>query len=202
MKFFDKEVVERIGKQKFIANNFENALANAFGGDIRIMGGAPRDWDALQSAKDIDIFVFTKLDEKTIKKELLKIDSAFVIKPLNEFYLGNPKLVQVWELNYYGETIQVIFTNVPTLDVLKCFPVSISMIWWKQSSGGFYKTNAYSISRDYEVIIKTNQDTYENESYIQKVKNKFPLYTYYENFNEFLFKGHDNDVANFNDTDW
>ncbi len=55
----DNYIPEIIGKQKFIANFFENLLMDVFE-DVRIMGGAPRDWDGNTVAKDIDIFVYSK----------------------------------------------------------------------------------------------------------------------------------------------
>ncbi len=116
----------------------------------------------------------------------------FTVKKYLIRYVGNPDLESVWELEYFGETVQVIVCRLPTLEILKKFSLNLSMIWW---SGIFYKTNAYSIGRDYKAVIKINPDIYPNDYYIGKIIMRFPDYQYYESAQAFISAGYDNDIT-------
>jgi hypothetical protein len=177
---------EEIGKQKFIASYFLNLLVKHFGGDVRVMGGSPRDWDLGHKAKDIDIFIHSPLlSEKKIESNISKLGIDFNKIEKNKNYAGNPNLISVWEANYWGETIQLIFTNINTLDVLKSFPVNLSMIWW-DAIHGFHYNNSYLIGKNTLSLIKMNSDTYTSDYYINKIKDKFQNFTYYESLQDFM----------------
>ena len=170
--------------QKFTAREMIEQLEPMFGTSIRVMGGAPRDWDNDNPARDIDIFIQTDLIyHKEIKEKLNIISSTFTEK--NYYYCDfNPNLNGVYEISYNGETIQLIFTGLNLNDLMKKFTTNLSMIWWKDNK--FYKTTEYKYGIKNKIILKMNNESYNNNiNYISKIKNKFPHYHYFSSVGQF-----------------
>lgn len=163
-----------------------------------LAGGAPRDWYFGNIATDLDFFVYFRPDLQSFYAEdvLRKVSLDMNIKGGDDFpahYKRNPHLKSVYQGFYKGETVQVMFMDQPTLNcVVDLFPFGICQAWWKGKKHTYtWNNEEIHVSRDFKASVKNktlillNELYNDADGYVQKIKDKFPQYSFYDGFESF-----------------
>jgi hypothetical protein len=148
-----------------------------------VAGGAVRDWYFGNPANDIDLFfhVRNNVTQTTVEKMLKSIGINVKEKKscdnIPDWYKKNPSIVAVYDVEYNSQKIQLIYMNESTFNcVVKKFPVSICKAWRK--GGNNYYEEDFKLSCMYSTIWKTSELYNDGDKFIQKIKEKFPNFTY------------------------
>ncbi len=156
-----------------------------------IAGGAPRDWYLGRLAKDLDIYLYVPQNSllRHFKTQLAAIGITEIeqstLSADDARYISNP-LVR-WVLNYEenGENIQLIVMKESTYtSVVQHFPLSICKVWYKGGKIIPY-SRQFTETTDRKAIVKTGTEYSSDGWYIDKIRDKFPEFTYYESMMEF-----------------
>lgn len=154
----------------------------AFDPTCILAGGAPRDWYFGNIAKDLDFYVYFRPDLQSyyIQKILDSTKIKFYPRGESEFpdsYKRNPYLKSVYEANYKGEKVQVMFMDKPTFEcVVDLFPFGICQAWWKGED--IFVTKNFEVSVSHKILQLLNELYNDEDGYIEKIRNKFPDYLY------------------------
>ena len=173
---------ERIEKQKQIADEVLTKLHSVFPSAV-VMGGAPRDWYRQEPATDIDFYFQTNWNEpleSTLK--LLGFDVKLIEKSGN--YAGNVGILSVWECEYNQEILQFIQTCITEDELLKTFPFGICKISYTKIDG-IKPSKNFLNCLDQKLLVKSSDLYADAHKYIQKIKQKFPDWCYYESIEEY-----------------
>ncbi len=150
-----------------------------------IAGGAPRDWSFNKEAADIDLFYYVDKDLSfyevdTLLTKVLGLELELVNH--SPLYEGNKQIRSVRNTQIDGVKIQLVQLYSP--DARQCienFPLNMCKF--------FYDLRGVHIHRDAEVgmrhkvLVKLVED-YRNQPYIDKIKEKFPDYTFWNSYQE------------------
>jgi hypothetical protein len=179
-----------IEKQKAVAEEVLNKL-ESFDPTCILAGGAPRDWFFGNEATDLDFFVYFRpdLQQWHWSNMLQKVGLKFNKKGAEDFpenYKRNPHLLVVYEGNYKGEKIQVMFMDEKTFHcVVDLFPFGICQAWWKGvgfkdyfTGSDIHTTRHFDESVKHKVLRLINDLYNDEDGYIQKIKSKFPDYLF------------------------
>jgi hypothetical protein len=175
---------ELITKQKSIADGVLNVLFSIDPYCI-VVGGAPRDWYMGSPADDIDVFFYTTPNSTIhmVKAQLEHV--GFVIESTKdgskvpEHYQKNPYLKCVFDCVVQGTKVQLMLMREPTFrSVVPEFPLSLSKVWYKYKS--INTTKEFEISVRTRVIFKTSKLYSDGDLYVQKIKNKFKDFEYFD----------------------
>ena len=177
-----------IAKQKAVADKILDKLFPIDPFAI-VAGGAPRDWHFGKPATDIDVFFYSPVDQITIVSEMLRhvginIDnSPRTADNLPEWYKLNPNLNAVFETNVDGVNVQIMLMIGKTQDtVVPEFPFSICKTWYKR--GSIHLDAEFKKCERHKIVVQTNK-LYSNEhKYVQKMKNKFPDWEFFNNWED------------------
>ena len=158
-----------------------------------IAGGAPRDWYFGKEASDIDLFFYFRpdlqmshimdaLERVGMMEYFLQEKSG---ESIPEHYKRNPYLSRVFEFHVEGVKVQAMQMLEPTFkSCVGLFPLSICKAW--------YKNGKISTSKDFDLSMKINSIYITNklyndaDSYLQKIKGKFPDYKWFNSKAEAL----------------
>jgi len=147
-----------IDKQKQIADNVLDILFSIDPYAI-VAGGAPRDWFLGNTARDIDVFFYTR-PRQAIHDVKAQLESVgFVILSskqahnLPEHYKKNPLLHCVFDCMVQGVEVQLMLMREPTFRcVVDEFPLSLSKVW--------YKHEKINTTKDFDISIKHSGRNY------------------------------------------
>jgi hypothetical protein len=183
---FEENDMRTIETQKRIADDILHKLFPISPYAI-VAGGAPRDWDMLKCAKDIDVFMYNYPNigitdtERAMKQCGIEILSHKTGEHLPEHYKYNPNLECVYEAIHEEDTtqvIQIMKMRLPTFQsAVPYFPLSLSRVWYRH--GKIHYTPEYNVSVRGKVIIKMLEVYPDDDRYILKIREKFPEYEYY-----------------------
>lgn len=158
-----------------------------------IAGGAPRDWYFEKECSDIDVYFYYRPDlnstivERVIadvfKVDLVSLGSKDNNKKWEHRYLRDETISNVWEFDLGGKKIQLIRRNIPTFHVTDTFTLNLSMIWFKNNTI-IPEQNFITGVRNHS-IVKMNPLYCDGDRYVQKIRNKFPSYKYFQDEIEF-----------------
>lgn len=144
-------------------------------------GGAPRDWDHGNPAKDLDLFFYGKTtNTKNVYDFLVNNFFDVVIKDgqdLPEEYKGNPNLICVYDFKYKGEDVQLIQVKCSVYDYIMEFPCDLSKIFFNVQ-GKLYQYYEYLLALENNHVVVC-PDRVFGEDYFEKVINKYPNYQYF-----------------------
>ena len=162
-----------------------------------LAGGAPRDWLFGNLATDLDFFVYWRPEFVAQKFRYLTQLSKLKFTPrekiatdLPQNYKRNPYLIAVYEFEYKGETVQVMFMSEPTFtSVVPLFPFGICQAWYKtplnpqdpfsaQWGCGIQVTELFKESVRHKVLRLVNDLYNDTDGYIEKIRSKFPDYLF------------------------
>lgn len=176
-------------KQKKIADDILNKLQPIDPHAI-VAGGAPRDWYFDKPATDIDVFLYSNLKGDAFKfAEILGVLGISIkeVKTgdnISEEYARNPSLKYVYDTEIDGVKVQLMWMMKPTFNcVLPKFPLGIVKIWYKEK---IHTTREFDLAVKYKAIIKYSNVYNNSDKYIQKIKDKFPDYKYYDSLESFV----------------
>lgn len=180
---------KEVEKQKLVANAVLDMLRTVDPSAI-VAGGAPRDWWFNKPATDIDVFFYFRHDLHLGYITRVLYECGFDIlyskddSNLPEWYKKNPNLRAVFGTRVDGVEVQLILLRNPTFGVVGTFPMSICQIWYK--NGEIRTTNSFIKSVEEKVLIKTNHVYSNGDKYIQKIREKFPTYKYYDSLDSYV----------------
>ena len=124
-----------IVKQKSIAREVLNKLEITDPNCI-LAGGAPREWWFGKEANDLDLYVYwgenTTCNEDKLRLDRLGFENYRHMgrKPLQELYGSMKELRRVWEIDYKGETVQIMVMSRPTFGcVVDRFGCSVCLLY-------------------------------------------------------------------------
>lgn len=191
--------MKTIDKQKRVA---EKVLAKleTFDPTCILAGGAPRDWFFGNVASDLDFYVHFRPDFQNQKWRYSVLLETLGLKmvaktgdelPVN--YKRNPHLITVYQGKVDGEVVQVMFMDKPTFHcVVDLFPFGICQAWWKGKKHTYswnneeiHTTADFNAAVKNKVLILLNELYNDSDGYVQKIKDKFPEYTFYNSFESF-----------------
>lgn len=148
-----------------------------------VAGGAPRDWSLGNEATDIDVYLHYPIPTTAQQRISLLNHLGFLIESkhenwqLPEIYEANHHILHLYNCEFSGEKIQIIFVDQPTFtSVVDTFPISISKVWYKRGEIGV--TEDFENSVRHKVLYKTVDSYKEDNKYLLKIKNKFSNYRY------------------------
>ena len=153
-----------------------------------VAGGAPRDWYFEKEATDIDVFFYVSDRYNSSTKEKLMQRLGLNItrlggESLPKGYQLNPNIYSVYECLDYEIPVQfIMMMDEVWRSAVPNFPMSICKAWYKDHRIG-YDTD-FKISVKHNVVYKTNDLYADGQSYIQKIRGKFP----YPEWNHFCTK--------------
>lgn len=175
-----------ITKQKAVADKILDKLFSIDPFAI-VAGGAPRDWHFGKPAADIDVFFYSPVDQLIIVSEMLRhvginIDNApRTADNLPEWYKLNPNLKAVFETNVDGVNVQIMLMIGKTQDtVVPEFPFSICKAWYKH--GSIQLDAEFKKCERHKIVVQTNKLYSDEHKYVQKMKNKFPDWEFFSNW--------------------
>lgn len=175
-----------ITKQKAVADRILDKLFPICPFAI-VAGGAPRDWHFGKPAADIDVFFYSPVDQLIIVSEMLRhvginIDNApRTADNLPEWYKLNPNLKAVFETNVDGVNVQIMLMIGKTQDtVVPEFPFSICKAWYKH--GSIQLDAEFKKCERHKIVVQTNKLYSDEHKYVQKMKNKFPDWEFFSNW--------------------
>lgn len=176
-----------IGFQKAVGGIVFNELVSYYGENVVLAGGAPRDWWFGNPATDLDFFIRIVNGKKHKDKFVVEKFGA-IEKKKNPNYEGNPLLEKVYEVSYSGVKLNFIFINTEPIDVIKAFPVNVSMVWYNFNNDfhQFSYLNLFKIGVEMNALIDMETDTYKTNYYVDKIRNKFPGMDYYPSLESFV----------------
>ena len=153
-----------------------------------VAGGAPRDWYLGQEATDIDVYFHPNpnWNVMTVRNQLVAV--GFELSNNSDLqdnlmsvsqYLANQYLKAVYNPINTPMKVQLMWMSEPTFEsVLPQFTLNLSRAYYKNGKIG---TDAiFDLGVEEKAIIRTNAVYINNDRYIDKIKAKFPDYTYYE----------------------
>jgi len=173
--------------QKMIADEVMSKL-ETFDPTCILAGGAPRDWYFGNLATDLDFFVYFRpdfagqmwryaelLETLGFRMERKGSKSANIVPPN---YKRNPYLICVYEQEYKGVKIQVMFMNEKTFtSAVPQFPFGICQAWYKPGFG--INTSAeFDYSVKHKLLTLLNDLYNDADGYVEKIRSKFPDYDY------------------------
>ncbi len=171
--------MDKINKQQDIAREVLHKL-EATDPNCILAGGAPREWWFGKEANDLDFYVFwgenTTCSEDKLRLERLGFEGYRHMgrKPLQALYGSMKELRRVWEMDYKGETVQVMVMSQPTFSsVIERFGCSVSRIWWKGDN--LHPTVDFLISHALEINF-IRDDYNASEDYVKKMQERYPEY--------------------------
>ena len=173
---------ERIEKQKQIADKVLTKLHSVFPTAV-VMGGAPRDWYRQEPATDIDFYFQTERNEpldSTLK--LLGFNAKLIEKSGN--YAGNVGILSVWECEYEQEILQFIQIWCTEEQMQQSFPFGICKISYNKTDG-IKPSKNFLNCLEQKLLVKSSELYADEHKYIQKIKQKFPDWCYYESTEEY-----------------
>ena len=151
-----------------------------------VAGGAPRDWYFEKEAVDIDVFLYRPdlvtshsiiSVFKSIGMDIWQIGHSMSGHPQ---YEKNALIYKVFNCTYKNVNFQFIFMKEKTFtSVVPKFPLNICMIWYKDK---IHTTRDFNRAVKHKVIVKMNPLYADGDKYIKKIKERFPDYDYYDNY--------------------
>lgn len=191
VSYTNKEYNMNIQEQKAIGKELLEKLY-ILSPSVVIAGGAARDWYLGQEARDLDIYLSYRanqpihgngaiianwlgIDEKDFKTLGVQFDEN---KDQSETYAINPNVRCVYEFEYKGMTVQIINMHTEYVNVSD-FCLSICQAWTKDCER-IYTTKDFNYSVKNRVIYKTGEIYLEKARYIDKMKSRFPEYSFFE----------------------
>lgn len=176
-----------IEKQKVVA---EVVLSKLFPIDPFAIcaGGAPRDWHFGKPATDLDVFFYTAVDQITVVEQMLrsvgiKASDRRSADNLPEWYKLNPYLKCVYESEIDGVTVQLMLMNDKThTSVVPHFPFTICKAWYK--NGKIHLDKEFKLCEKWKIAVQTNPLYNDEHKYIQKLKQKFPEWSFCSTWQE------------------
>lgn len=164
-----------------------------------IAGGAPRDWYLGREATDLDVYFHPNpnWNVMTVRNQLVCAgfeftDAANFLEQVdiesNECrsqYLANQYLKAVYNPANTKMKVQLMWMSEPTSEsVLPQFTLNLSKAYYKNGKIGTDALFDLGVSK--KAIIRTNSIYIDKDRYIDKIKAKFPDYTYYESENAYF----------------
>jgi hypothetical protein len=156
-----------------------------------IAGGAPRDWYLGLQAKDLDVYLYVPQNSllRHFKTQLAAIgitnieQSALSVD--DDRYISNPLVRWVFNYEESGEKVQLIVMKESTYtSVVQHFPLSICKVWYKGGKIIPY-SRQFTETTDRKSIVKTGTEYSSDGWYIDKIRDKFPEFAYYESMMDF-----------------
>lgn len=185
-QLFTVETAEQIiAKQKAVADKILDKLFPIDPFAI-CAGGAPRDWHFGNAATDLDIFFRTTVPQLTIVEEMLKHvgivpDGIRHAEGLPEWYQLNPNLNCVYECTVDGVSVQLMFMkDITHRSVVPEFPFSICKAWYKH--GKITLEREFKKCERHKIVVQTNKLYSDEHKYVQKMKNKFPDWEFFDSW--------------------
>jgi len=184
-------MTKTIQKQMEIADKILDKL-ETFDPTCILAGGAPRDWYFGKLATDLDFFVYFRPDLQLIYiNQILKGIGFgnFQVKgssDIPENYKRNPHLLYVFEGEFCGEVVQIMFMDSPTFGcVVDLFPFGICQAWYKgQYCVDYFTKTPVHVTMEFEksvnhkILYLINELYNDSDGYIEKIRSKFPEYLY------------------------
>lgn len=177
-------------------------MLNPISPHIIVAGGAPRDWYFDVQCNDVDIFFYrpdleTTYDTistfKSIGLDILPLYPRGVdINSLvgHETYFINPNIAHVYETEISSLKFQFVQMKEKTFrSVVPHFPLNMSRIWYK--NGIINPTQDFIMGERRKVLVKMGELYADGNKYIQKIRARFPDYTYFpslQSFYEYLYR--------------
>ena len=158
-----------------------------------VAGGAPRDWYLGREATDLDVYFHPNpnWDVMTVRNQLIARGFEFTdaVDSLQQFneneeerrsqYLANQYLKAVYNPINTAMKVQLMWMSEPTFEsVLPQFTLNLSRAYYKNDK--ISTDTIFDLGIKEKAIIRTNSVYINNDRYIDKIKAKFPDYTYYE----------------------
>lgn len=182
-------MLNTIKHQKQVADKVLAAI-ESFDLTCVVAGGAPRDWYLGRQATDIDLF-FHYRPRASAKEVKMLLERALDVSVnrlgadnFSEEYKVNKDLKTVWQTEVDGVVVQFMEMVKPTWGVVDHFPLSICKAWYKK--GKIFISSDFKKSLESKVIFKTNPIYMDSSRYLKKILSKFPEYTYYESYEDYL----------------
>ena len=153
-----------------------------------VAGGAPRDWYLGREATDLDVYFHPNpnWNVMTVRNQL--IAAGFELPNNTDLqenlmsvsqYLANQYLKAVYNPINTAMKVQLMWMSEPTFEsVLPQFTLNLSKAYYK--NGKISTDSIFDFGVAEKAIIRTNAVYINNDRYIDKIKAKFPDYTYYE----------------------
>lgn len=165
-----------------------------------VAGGAPRDWYLGRQCSDIDIFMYSPLNQQSSSKLLKTLERlmggnwrrmygehvAATPDEMTSEYKMNPDVIDVFERQAFDTQpkLQVVRLSSPPYNVIDNFPLSISKVWFKNNT--MHHTRDFNLTMKHKAIFKTLDQYADSHPYIRKVVDKFPDFNYYSSELAFL----------------
>jgi hypothetical protein len=157
-----------------------------------VAGGAPRDWYLGKEATDLDVYFHPNpnWNVMTVRNQLIARGFEFTdVGDLQESwddaeqsksqYLANQYLKAVYNPINTAMKVQLMWMSEPTFEsVLPQFTLNLSKVYYK--NGKISTDTIFDLGVAEKALIRTNSVYINNNRYIDKIKAKFPDYTYYE----------------------
>jgi hypothetical protein len=157
-----------------------------------IAGGAPRDWYLGLQAKDLDVYLYVPQNSllRHFKTQLAAIGITNIEQSTlsvdDDRYISNPLVRWVFNYEESGEKVQLIVMKESTYtSVVQHFPLSICKVWYKGGKIIPY-SRQFTETTDRKAIVKTGTEYSSDGWYIDKIRDKFPDFTYYESMHDFV----------------
>lgn len=163
-----------------------------------LAGGAPRDWFFEKGAKDLDFYIYQPI--LTCGQRVIQLNNAgFEVENVGEDepvsnYKNNKNIMNVFNVKGADFPVQIISLRIPAFEIVDTFPVSISKIWYRPDCN-VRPTDDFILGNRMKSIFVTNEAYGRNGRYIQKIKDKFKEYKFYDSKESALF-----DFVNENNT--
>jgi hypothetical protein len=152
-----------------------------------IAGGAPRDWYLGREATDLDVYFHPNpsWNPKIVKAQIREAGFELLDrKPSEEHvegwqqYLANECLKAVYTPVNTAMKVQLMWMSEPTFEsVLPQFTLNLSRAYYKSKKITTDSTFDFGVRN--KAIIRTNSTYIDNDRYIDKIRTKFPEYSYY-----------------------
>lgn len=175
---------EIINYQQEVAKKVFSIIKNKLDQYAIIAGGAPRDWYFEKPCKDVDIFINPTRNSAGWLTNFLVNEGCNVTKKvastdLLEHYRSEHIRNVIW-FSYLGVEFNLIIVTGSTFNIVDTFPVSVSKIWISDKRFRYGKSVDFVLSEKCNIMFKTTEDD-NRESYIRKVRDKFPEMLYFAN---------------------
>lgn len=170
-----------IFQQQEIANEILDLLECVDINSI-LAGGAPRDWTFGNPARDLDFYFDANRGEVDsfirVVRRFRSLGLPIYIKNGYNYDGKNPDLLFVFDGEYKGIKVQLMWMKTPALQAMNSFALDICRVGYKD--GKFIYTDEFEKARQSKTIRVLSSLYGKQDKYVQKILRRFPDFTLVE----------------------